>query len=1095
MQPAVPNPVESSLQPEPPEPPAEAPTPRVARVLPPVAGVLARVRLTGVRYSSLITHRSSLIAWLWTAVALLFLLGCSLLLFRNALVDGQFYFRSDTIIYYFPIVDRLADVLREGRIMMWTRHLFGGFPLFADGEAGMLYPPNLLAYLLLPEMEAAIWLRIARYFMAASFTYAYLRSLRLNGFAAVCGTISFAFGSFMVGQMAHSNVVNTALWLPLTLFMVELSLRNVRRKRWLYATLAGASMGIQALGLHIQPLIMSGFFLALYLPFRVLLCPIAWPARGGDQGPGVRGQGTGGQPLLRAGNGGKLAPGVRRLAVGLFHRTVLTALLLALIPAIAFGIAAIQVAPLVELGLFSFRGHGVSDQFATSYSLPIQNLVNLLFPYFFRFTNQQYYWSLWSEWESTIYAGIAPLILASIAILFVRRRMVLFFAAMVALTLVLALGGYSPYPLWEQIRSLPGFSSLRVPARFTMLTTFSIAVLAAFGADWLCRTLRPQAQKSETSQWERLSRAVGVNGFAVYLMGLLLSIAGVVWWLVSFRLWIEKEPAAVKSVVQASYLSLRNERPWLTVDMVLNFLSFSLAPTNSRTAISLGLMLATFLLLFAWYAFRRLWRAWASLLVLLVATDMLLFATDFHPTVPVQQLTTPNDATQWLMAHNLDGSARVYTTPGVRKTEANRLLPFQVSDINGYSSLETRRHQEYMAKMNENETPFLDLYGARYVVMFRRPAGLPSYRYVGYHPTHPLVDGPQSGMNGQAVFYMSPPVKADEVLLISNLRDAPEIPQDAVVADIVVVDSSGGRTILKVRAGRDTAEWAYDMPDVSPHVAHQRPEVAGRQWVTDSDGKRFEANLYYGEIHLDRTRTVERVEFHYTYPTGKVRLYGMALWENPATAHQVLNRNHFIPRYEDDEVAIMENPSALPQAFLVPSARVLKPADVLETMAHGDFDPQRIALLEPSQASGSQVDDGSADPRTLEQWLRGNSGGGPGSVQIVSYGAEESVVRTVSAQNTLLFLADNYYPGWKALVDGQETPIYRADYLFRAVAVPAGEHEVRFVFEPESFALGERMSLFTLSILLIVWIGLLAGPTIWGTAARALPSRFRDLGR
>jgi hypothetical protein len=56
-------------------------------------------------------------------------------------------------------------------------------------------------------------------------------------------------------------------------------------------------------------------------------------------------------------------------------------------------------------------------------------------------------------------------------------------------------------------------------------------------------------------------------------------------------------------------------------------------------------------------------------------------------------------------------------------------------------------------------------------------------------------------------------------------------------------------------------------------------------------------------------------------------------------------------------------------------------------------------------------------------------------------------------------LTDPYYPGWRAYVDGVESPILRADYLFRAVALGPGAHVVRFVFTPRSLERGMALSL------------------------------------
>ena len=71
-----------------------------------------------------------------------------------------------------------------------------------------------------------------------------------------------------------------------------------------------------------------------------------------------------------------------------------------------------------------------------------------------------------------------------------------------------------------------------------------------------------------------------------------------------------------------------------------------------------------------------------------------------------------------------------------------------------------------------------------------------------------------------------------------------------------------------------------------------------------------------------------------------------------------------------------------------------------------------------------------------------------GSVEITDY--SDTVVRlTVNSESeTYLYLADAYYPGWRATVNGEEVRVYRANVMFRAVIVPAGASEVIFEFVP-----------------------------------------------
>ncbi len=68
-----------------------------------------------------------------------------------------------------------------------------------------------------------------------------------------------------------------------------------------------------------------------------------------------------------------------------------------------------------------------------------------------------------------------------------------------------------------------------------------------------------------------------------------------------------------------------------------------------------------------------------------------------------------------------------------------------------------------------------------------------------------------------------------------------------------------------------------------------------------------------------------------------------------------------------------------------------------------------------------------------------------------------------------LFLADEYFPGWRVLVDGREEEILRANYTFRLVEVPRGESEVVFLYRPASLRIGAAVSLLSLAAVVAVW--------------------------
>jgi len=90
-----------------------------------------------------------------------------------------------------------------------------------------------------------------------------------------------------------------------------------------------------------------------------------------------------------------------------------------------------------------------------------------------------------------------------------------------------------------------------------------------------------------------------------------------------------------------------------------------------------------------------------------------------------------------------------------------------------------------------------------------------------------------------------------------------------------------------------------------------------------------------------------------------------------------------------------------------------------------------------------------------------------GEAIIKSYNSNEIIIEASSSGRALLVLSDPFYPGWKAFVDpstgsgqdGSEVKIYRVDYAFRGIVIPAGKHTVKFTYEPDSFRIGTALGL------------------------------------
>lgn len=96
--------------------------------------------------------------------------------------------------------------------------------------------------------------------------------------------------------------------------------------------------------------------------------------------------------------------------------------------------------------------------------------------------------------------------------------------------------------------------------------------------------------------------------------------------------------------------------------------------------------------------------------------------------------------------------------------------------------------------------------------------------------------------------------------------------------------------------------------------------------------------------------------------------------------------------------------------------------------------------------------------------------GGDGSVKLTSYAANEARYEVESDKGGVVVFSEVYYPGWTATVDGSATDVARANYVLRAINVPAGKHEVVFSFNPESVHTTETIAYAALAALALLVI-------------------------
>ena len=677
---------------------------------------------------------------------------------------------------------------------------------------------------------------------------------------------------------------------------------------------------------------------------------------------------------------------------------------------VAIALSTLQLLPTLELTRNSARSGGLPTSLAVSFSLDPRLLGRALLP--------DYEGALPAGGEFTAFFSVAAFMLLTIGVTTWKRATIQTraIAIITFIGLFFALGGYNP--LYYLLLKIPGFDLFRAPARWIVLFAFAGSLLAGVGLDAL--------RARQVSRRSLLMAAAGV----VVLLGLV---------------WISNgfTPAGASGPLEQP--SIQSILFWLgALLMTLGLAFYALRVTRYSLLITVSLLLLAVLELF--FATRQLTynaRATApdALLSLRPSTTYLMQAG--QGAIPPDRFLSISD---------------IFFDPG-DTTELHAIFDDQLSESAFYDLI-------VATKMKEIIAPNLPLY-------YRQPA----------------VDGYDGGvlpLENYITFqklFLDPALIQTDGRLREQLKSIPAARWlDLMNARYIITDKVGDQWYdgvlhdLRFAVPLATGETvsATQLPLLKADalsVVYFDPRGDGtlaQIEIAFEDGSTQQLEIHDQPLETKEGRSAVRLMWDEPRQIESLRitgaqgltLHGLALvdqWDGAFQSFVVAPEGQFELAFSGD-VKIYENATVLPRAFLV--SEVLTAAnddEALRVMRAQSFDPGKMVVIADGGYERTRERENS--PSVLPSL----------SPSIVSYSPEQITIDVDAARDSYLVLTDAYYPGWVATVDGQPVPIDRADILFRAVKVPAGQHRVELHYQPQSFSIGALISIGTMVIVIIAW--------------------------
>lgn len=330
---------------------------------------------------------------------------------------------SDAVSLYYPFKALATDYIKSGQLPLWNPHMFGGYPLLANVQAGLLFP-TMIFYLLFSQPLAWTLQVISQPLLASFFMYLLLRHFKLEKLPSIFGSIVYGFGGSTILWIQWNTQATTSLFLPILILLEDKYLISKSLK---WGVLFSIFICLQ---------ILAGYLPVI--PFTFVGMSVWYLFRSSKSLSDLK----------------------------IFFFIILGFLLSA--------IFLLPVAELIQASQRTIETLGTQNPFISLY-----NLIYFVAPDFFGNDATGNFWGSGDHMDFTLYAGVTAFIFATIAVkqLF-NSKLVRFALALFTITLIIITAN----PLSTLLYKLGvwGGSSITMN-RADFLINFSLAILGACG--------------------------------------------------------------------------------------------------------------------------------------------------------------------------------------------------------------------------------------------------------------------------------------------------------------------------------------------------------------------------------------------------------------------------------------------------------------------------------------------------------------------------------------------------------------------------------------------------------------------------------------